>query len=175
MGYIPTQQSNTGSYVPTTNIWDVARLYDVDINSEEFRELLVRLYQNVNNITLVLNTKDSAFYLEQEFASGQIYFNPNSTDPNDLRPSYRIIIDTGALAAGVNATNHNLDITDTWTFTKIIGAASNSGALLYYPLPFAGTSSNNIQVTVSGTQVIINNQSGQIFNSSYILLEYLKS
>ena len=29
MAYIPGQQQNTGSYVPTTNVWEVARLYEV--------------------------------------------------------------------------------------------------------------------------------------------------
>lgn len=174
MAYITTQQANTGSFVPTTNIWDVALLNDVNVNSPEFKELLVRLYQNVNNICLALNTKDSGFYLQEEFTTGQIYFNPISNNPTMLRSTYRIVVNTGALASGVTTTAHGLTPANTWTFSKIQGAASNTSTLSYYPLPFAGTSSNNIQVTVTATNVVINNQSGVTFTNSYIILEYLK-
>jgi hypothetical protein len=44
---------NIGSFVPTSYVWDVARLYEIDVNSDEFKELLVRLYQNLN---LIANT-----------------------------------------------------------------------------------------------------------------------
>jgi len=69
---------NVGSFVPTTNIWDVQRLYEVDIKSPEFKELLVRLYQNVNNIALSLNSRDAGYYDNTEFINGQTFF-PNPT------------------------------------------------------------------------------------------------
>jgi len=51
-----------GSFVPTTNVWDPSEIYSVDVTSPRFKELLVRLYQNVNLIAVVLNTKDSGYY-----------------------------------------------------------------------------------------------------------------
>lgn len=175
MPYITDLQINTGSFVPSTNVWDIGRLFEIDVNSVEFKELLVRLYQNVNNISLVLNTKDSAFYLTQEFNSSAVLFNPVSSNPLDLRPGFRILINVGALAAGVTNTNHNLAITNTWKFIKINGAASNTGTSAYYPLPFAGAAGNNIEVRVNATQVVINNASGVVFTDAYVVLEYVKS
>ena len=171
MAYI-TNQTNTGSFVPTTNIWDVGTLFDVDVNSPDFKELLVRLYQNVNNIALVLNSKESAFYLTQEFLTSQVYFTPNSSD---LRPGFRELVNIGPLGAGVTTTAHNLVPTSTWTFTKIYGAASNTGTLVYYPLPFAGAAGNNIEVTVNATNVVIDNASGVTFTNAYVIVEYIKN
>jgi hypothetical protein len=172
MSYNLNQQINTGSYVPTTNVWDVARLYEVDVNSNEFKELLVRLYQNVNNISLVLNTKSTGYYINEEFVSGKLFFNPISNDPLQLRPGFIKVINTGALGAGVTAINHNIAVTNTFKWMFIYGAATNTGTLIGYPLPFAGAAGNNIEVSVTATQVLINNNSGVTFTVSQVTLEY---
>lgn len=172
--YVPDQQINTGSYIPTTSVFDVSAIYETDITSPEFKELLVRLYQNVNNIAVALNTKDSAYYIQEEFVNGQLFFNPASSNPLDLRGDFRKLINIGALGAGVTNTNHNLAITSTWKFTRIYGTASNTGTLNYYPLPFAGAAGNNIELRVNGTQVVINNNSGATFTDCYVILEYVK-
>jgi hypothetical protein len=174
MAYIEDQQINTGSYVPTTNVWDVGRLYEIDVNSDEFKELLVRLYQNVNNIALVLNTKSTGYYINEEFVSGKLFFNPDSNDPLDLRPGFIISINTGVLGAGVTAVNHNIDVTNIFKWMFISGAATNTGTLVGYPLPFAGVAGNNIEVSVTATQVLINNNSGVTFTDSQVTLEYCK-
>ncbi len=176
MAYIPDQQINTGSYIPTTNVWDVGQLYEVSVNSPEFKELLVRLYQNVNNIALALNTKVTGYYIEQEFVSGKLFYNPLA-DPNDplqLRPGFIKTINTGALGAGVTAVNHNIAVTATFQWMFISGAATNTGTLVGYPLPFAGAAGNNIEVSVTATQVLINNNSGVTFTDSQVTLEYCK-
>jgi hypothetical protein len=176
MAYIPNQQINTGSYVPTTNVWDVSRLYEVEVNSPEFKELLVRLYQNVNNIAVALNTKCTGYYINQEFVSGKLFFNPNANpnDPLQLRPGFIMSVNTGALGAGITAINHNIAVTNTFKWMFISGAATNTGTLVGYPLPFAGAAGNNIEVRVTATQVIINNNSGVTFTDSQITLEYCK-
>jgi hypothetical protein len=174
MAYIPDQQINTGSYVPTTNVWDVARLYEVEVNSQEFKELLVRLYQNVNNIALALNTKSTGYYINEEFVSGKLFFNPASNDPLQLRPGFIMTVNTGALGAGVTAVNHNIAVTNTFKWMFISGAATNTNTLVGYPITFAGAAGNNIEVTVSATQVLINNNSGVTFTDSQVTLEYCK-
>lgn len=109
MSYIPNQVEYTGSYVPSTNIWDVQRLQEVDVNSPEFKELLVRLYQNVNLISVVLNTKDTAFYNTQAIATGAQWYNPNNADPNQYRVPLRKVINFGALpAAGSKSVAHGI-------------------------------------------------------------------
>lgn len=176
MPFIPDVKTNTGAFIPTTYNWDVSYINEIEVNSAEFKELFVRLYQNVNNIALVTNLKDTAYYLNEEFNTGQLFFNPASTNPLDLRPAFRKVINIGALGPGLTTIPHGLPITDTWKFTKIQGAASNAvaGALRYYPLPFAGAAGNNIEVRLDGTNVIINNASGVTFTDAYIIVEYLK-
>lgn len=175
MAYIPGQQIDTGSYVPTTNVWDVARLYEVEVDSPEFKELLVRLYQNVNNIAITLNTKATGYYINEEFVSGKLFYNPtNFNDPLQLRPGFLKSINTGALGAGVTAINHGIAVTATFQWMFIYGVATNTGTLVGYPLPFAGAAGNNIEVSVTSTQVLINNNSGVVFTDSQVTLEYCK-
>ncbi len=142
----------------------------------------MRLYQNINNIVLALNTKDSAFYLNEEFVNGSVFFNPLSSSPLELRAGFRKVINLGPLAAGAKAVNHGLPIpvtnpakTNAWKFVKINGAASNTTLRVYYPLPFAGAAGNNIEISLTATQVLVNNASGVVFTDAYLVLEYVKN
>lgn len=174
MAYITDQQMNTGSYVPTTSVWDVAQVYETDVNSPEFKELLVRLYQNVNNIALVLNTKSTGYYINEEFVSGKLFYDENTNNPLELRPGFIISVNTGALGAGATAINHNITVTDNFQWMFIYGAATDTTTLVGYPLPFAGAAGNNIEVSVTATQILINNNSGVTFTDSQVTLEYCK-
>lgn len=174
-GYLPDVQQNTGLYVGTTNVWEFNQLLTLDVNSEEFKLLLVRLYQNVNDIAVVLNWKDSALYTLTEFIDGQQFFS-TTQNPDDLRSDYRILINVGVLGAGVTTVTHNLNITTAWTFTRIYGTATDNGGGNYYPLPFASAGgANNIELRVDNTNVVITNNSGITFNKCYVILEYLKN
>lgn len=176
MAYIKNFVTNSGQFVPSTNIWDVGQIYEVDVKSPEFKELLVRLYQNVNNITLSLNVKDTAYYINQEFNTSQQYYNLADPSLLTLRPGFRMTVHTGALIAGLNPPiAHGLSVNADWTWMKIYGAATNSGSLVGYPLPYADTSGNNISVIVNATNVVINNASGVTFTDSTVVLEYLKN
>jgi hypothetical protein len=181
MAYIPNQLEDTGAFIPTTTIFDVSSISKIDVNSTEFRELFVRLYQSVNSIALVLNIKDTGFHLLDEFNTSSRLFS-TTNNPETQRPIYRLIVNPGALGAGVTNTAHGLTIGATWSFIKIYGAASlynaNPALARYYPLPFAdvaGGGANNIEVYATGTNVVINNNSGVAFTQSYIILEYVKS
>jgi len=174
--YPSDQIANTGSFVPTTNVWDVNEIYELEEIGEDLKDLLVRLYQNINLIAQVLNTKDTAYYINQEFAIGQLYFNPASGNFFDLRPGFRKVIDTGALAAGVNTIAHGISVDAQTTWFFINGAATNSTSPLGVSLPYAGTAgTDNITVTVDATNVTITNNSGYTFDRSSITLEYVKS
>lgn len=174
MPYITAQQINTGSYIANTALFDLGLLQTVDVTSPEFKELLVRLYQQVNNISLALNTKTSGYYIQEEFVTGNLYYNLTSTDPLKLRPEFRKVVDTGALAAGMNTTAHGLTIESTWTFNYIIGAATDFGTNNYYPLPFSSAAGNNIELRLDATNVVIDNNSGVTFASSRVIISYLK-
>lgn len=175
MAYIPEQQINTGQFIPTTAIFDVSRLYEVEVTSIEFKELLVRLYQQVNNIAFNTNNKKSGYYLLEEFVTGAQYFNPASSDPLQLRPSFFKTFNIGALPAGVTTRAHNLAITNTWQFVHIYGAASDNIGFNYYPLPFASAGgAANIQLRVNAANIVITNNSGIAFTSCIVTLEFLK-
>lgn len=171
----------SGAFVPTTNVWDVSQLYEIDINSPAFKELLVRLYQNINNIALVLNLKDTGYYLNQPFVNGQLYFpNPayNSSTPLDpgYRQVWRLVINFGVLPnTGTKSVAHGLTINSGVTFTRIYATASDTTGFNYIPIPYASaTGTTNIELSVDATNVTITTASNRSnFNICYVILEYL--
>jgi len=172
---------NPGLFVPSTNVWDVGRLQEIEVTSPEFKELLVRLYQNVNNISLALNLKDSAYYAEEEFVNGQS-FPPNPTvvgeSPQPSRQVFRKLIDFGALPnTGVKTVAHNIAITSTFNFTRIYGCASDQTGLSFIPLPYASpTLANNIELSVDATNVIVTTGSNRSnYTVTWVILEFLKN
>ncbi len=169
MAYPNNQQANTGQFIPTTSIFEMQRVESIDTNSPEFKQLIVRLYQAVNVIALAVNLKDTGFYIEEEFATGQMYFNPLDSDPLELRPVFRSTFNTGPLNAGLTVIAHNLPITNTWQFVHIYGAANDTVGGNYFPMP-----TFNILLTVDAVNININNGSGINFTNSTVVLEYLK-
>ena len=173
-----------GAFVPTNYVWDIQQLQQVDINSAEFKELLVRLYQNINSIALVLNVKDTGLYQTTELVNGQLYFsNPayNSTTAATptLRQVYRKVINyTSALPnTGTVTIAHGITCTANTTFTRIYGCASDKTGRNYIQLPYASpTLANNIELKVDATNVtIITGNNRTNFTQTYIVLEYLQN
>ncbi len=173
---------NPGIYVPTTNIWDVQQLYSVDVNSPEFKELLVRLYQNINNVTLSLNAKDSGYYIPEQFVNGQLYFpNPAYTSLTSTTPSYRqvyrLVVNFGALPnTGTKSVAHNITIAAATTFTRIYATASDTSAKSYIPIPYASpTAAKEIEINVDATNVnIITGNNRSAYTICYVVLEYIQ-
>lgn len=174
--------SNIGSFIGTTNVWDVSEIYSADVNSDRFKELFVRLYQNVNNIALNLNIKETGYYPLNEFMTGQLYFPNDSLTPNTatspvFRQVYRMVVNFGALPnAGTKSVVHNIQVDQGFTATHIYGAATNTGATSMIPLPYSSPTLNkNIQVDVGTTTVTITtgiNYSDYI--NTYLVIEYIK-
>lgn len=170
-----------GAFIPTTNVWDVGQLYQVDVTSPQFKELLVRLYQNVNNIATILNLKDTGYYTTQEFVNGQSFFpNPSLNSSTDTVATYRQVFRTtvnfGALPnAGTKSVPHNIAITAGFTFTRIYGAASDTTGLTYIPLPFVDAAGNNIELNVDATNVnIVTTSDRTNYTVCYVVVEYIK-
>lgn len=172
-----------GAFGPTTNVWDVSQVYSTDVQSPEFKELIVRLYQNLNLMWLLLNIKDSGYYNTQEFVNGQLLFpNPALSSSSNTTPTFRQIfrqvIDFGALGIASKSLPHNITVTSATTFTRIYGAASNTTLQTYLPIPYADTTAiaNNIQLDVTATMVTITNGIDRsAFNQTYVVLEYVQS
>lgn len=168
-----------GLYVGTTNVWDVNDIFAITNIDPKLQELLVRLYQNLNTMSVVLNLKDSAYYNTDEFVNGQTWF-PNQATPVStfdtssaiFRQNYRQVVNFGPLPnAGTISQPHNITITAQTSFTRIYGAGSNQTGLLYTPLP-----NSDIKVLVNATQVVISTAVDySAYTIVYIVLEYLQT
>lgn len=176
-------RDNVGLFIPTSQVWDVDEINRVDVTSREFKELLVRLYQNLNRMAMAVNLKDSAIYDTSEFINGQTFFpNPALTSSSGtvpvLRQVFRKVVNFGALPnAGVKSVAHGLTINGAVTFTRIYGTASETTSLLYIPLPYASpTALNlNIELSVTATNVVVTTAVDySAYTVCYIVLEYLK-
>lgn len=175
-------QLGQGLFVDTTSVWDTSEIYSTNVTSEEFKELLVRLYQNLNKMSLALNLKDSGYYVDQEFVTGQVYF-PNKTlssttaQAPTYRQTFRKVINFGALTNNSAKTvAHGLTITSGFTFTRIYGCSSNTSGTAYIPIPYASSvAADIIELSVDGTNVIITTASNKTaFTVTYVVLEFLK-
>lgn len=181
---MPNEESieDTGLYVSSTNVWDISSFFTGELTQDQLRELFVRLYQNINNISTALNLKDSGYYDLTEFNCGQQFFpNPAQTEltanPEPLyRSVYRSVYNFGALPNTATKTMpHNLPLsttTSTYTFTHIYGAASvpNSAGI---PLPYTGTST--VELWIDATNINIKTSADfSAYTTTYIILEYLK-
>jgi len=172
-----------GSYIPTTQVWDVSEIYETEVTSPQFKELIVRLYQNINNQSLSVNGKSSGIYDTAEYVNGKTFFpNPSLNSTSSTTPTqrqvFRKVINFGALPNTASKTvAHGITVTDSVTFTQIYGAATSTTTHTYIPLPYAAVVlANNIELLVDATNVTITTGADcTIFDTSYIVLEYLKS
>jgi len=171
-----------GAFVPTTNIWDPTEIYSTEVTSPEFKELMVRLYQNLNTMAVTLNVKDTGYYNTDEFVNGQKFFpkpgltSLSGTTP-DFRQVYRKVINFGALLDTAEKTvAHGINCDANTIFTRIYGASSNPTGLEYIPLPLASpTDANNVQLYLDDTYVRI--ETGidlTAFTITYVILEWIK-
>ena len=175
--------TNFGAFIPTTNIWDVSEIFEVDVTSPEFKELLVRMYQNLNNMALSINNRDAGYYITQEFVNGQTYFpnpafNSSTATYPALRQVFRKVINFGALPnTAAKTVAHNITVNTGTTFTRIYANASDTTGFNYIPIPYASpTLANNIELSVNATNVTITTGSNRSnFNICYVVLEYIKT
>lgn len=177
--------NNFGAFIANTNVWDTNEIYSAQLDPK-LQELMVKLFQNLNDMALLVNIKDTGYYVDQEFVNSQAYYpNPNlsstsSTSPT-LRQVYRKVVRMNPTFStlpntGTIAIPHNLRPNSSWTFKCIYGTASDTVNFVYIPLPYASpTLANNIELSVDANFVYITTGSNRTnFNSVDIVLEYLK-
>ena len=162
---------NVGSYIRSTNIWDPGEIENVKNISPELRDLLVKLYTNLTELTNVLSTKESAYYPLQEFVTSSLFFNPNNPDINNQRSEFRMVYNTGAIGAAPAPIPHGLTITSTWQLIHIFGGATDNVGNNYYPFNYSST----LNVRMTATNLVITNGTGVNFTSGIIVVRYLKN
>jgi hypothetical protein len=176
---------NVGMFVPLTSVWEIQQIRELSVNSPEFKDLLVKLYQTVNNIAISLNKKDTGYYSDIEFVCGQVFFpDPALSSSTPQSPTYRQVfrkvINFGTLPnAGVQSILHGIDTTQNVTFTRIYGVATDSTApKFFYPIPFASpvALNQNIEITVDATHVNIRTGVDRTnFDRCFVVIEWIKS
>ena len=171
-----------GVFVNPTQVWDVAQLKDLDVKSPEFKELLVRMYQNINNIAMATNLKDTGTYYTQETVNGQTFFpNPANSSATAQtaapRQVIRKVINFQALPnAGLKSVAHGITCNTGVTFTRIYGTSTKpTAAFSYIPIPYAtGVAANIIELYVDATNVnIVTAANYSAWTVTYVVLEYL--
>lgn len=174
---MPADAGDYGLFIPSTQVWDVSEITD-----KNQKELVVRLYQNINTAALAINKKDSGFYDTSEFVNGQVFFpNPTvaaGTNPTE-RQVYRKVVNFGALPdTAAKSVAHGLTIAagSAYSFTRIYGTASNPAALTFIPIPYASSVAGSIiELSVTSTNVVITTASNlTAYTICYVVLEYLK-
>jgi hypothetical protein len=170
-----------GAFLPTTDIFDRTLIDDMDLNSEDFKDFLVRLYQTTNNISTMVNIKTSGYHVETEFVNGNLWFQNKSltgSRSQTYRQEFSKVFDFGALPnATTKALAHGLTVTDELTFTQIYGAATDTTGHTYIPIPFASPTLNlNISVELDATSITVTTGIDRTaYDTCYIVIKYLKS
>lgn len=169
----------SGSFLPTTEVFE----------SDTLQDLNRQLTSVINDHALVINQKDTGIYNTDssgapvDFTNGQTWF-PNPSPSSGLREGIRRnvlrkVVNFGALPnATTKSVAHNITTTNTFSFTRIYGCATDPGASTIttaIPIPFASPTLNqNISLTVDATNVNITTGIDRTaFTVCYVVLEWI--
>jgi len=181
-GPIPSE-SNYGSFVETTSIWDTSIIEAIPNIEEEFSEFLVQLYQNLNILSIQLNLKDTGLYPNDEFLTNKLFF-PNTTETNldvsqsqSYRSVFRKVIDFGALP---NATTKSVahGILSDVMLVSIMGTANNATFASKIPIPYSSSAAlnQNISLEMTATNIVITTGTNRTsYTTCYVIVEYIKT
>lgn len=136
-----------------------------------FLDTLTLTYKRIAD---AVNTKEGSLYQPSELATFQKYFKP--ADTQNFRNVYRMTIDTGALPATTNSVPHNIDFTENYRTTRIYGSATDPVNLLYIPLPYASATGDNVEISLTATEIVITCASDRsAYSASTVVIEYTKT
>lgn len=179
---MPDQNIVANALIPTTDVYDVEAIYSLDIQSQDFKEFLVRLRQSTNNIAIAVNYRDAGLYVEELFICGQQYFanktlSSGTRQTPTYRSVYRKVVDFGALPnAAAKIVAHDITNIDAQvTFTRIYATATDPVAFNYIPIPIAFVGGNIIDLQVDAVNVTITtNFNATNFTRCFVVLEFIK-
>jgi hypothetical protein len=175
-----TTVNNWGFYVPTTYIFKAQQLQQTDIESPEFKNLLVSLYQDINTMCIALNASEKGYYMLTEFNTQKLLFNPTN-DLNRLRPVFSTTVNFGALpAVGSKSVAHGImDIGATYVGFSVSGCATQPSPWEIIPIPYvsATTMLDNLEIAVDATNVTITTGGTDYstFTNTVVVIEYVKT
>ena len=176
-----------GLYLPATSNFELGEIGNLEQDAKT-KELLVRLYQYVTNITNAVNLKTTGYYLLTEFVDGNVFFKDPTLNPStaattpQFRNEYRIVVNFGALPnGGTKSVAHNIidwATISTLKGTKVTVAATDTTGkkmitLNYYDgtnLAYFNLDVTNVNITtVNGVANFFQN-----YDNVIVIIEYLK-
>ncbi len=168
----------SGVYLPTTDVFDSFNLQNIDPSSREFKDFLTRLRQTINTMSIVINLKDTGYYITDEMANGQLYFpdpalNSTTVKLPTFRNVFRKVVIFGVLPNNASKSiAHNLPIDIATSATRIYGSATNPNTSLI-PLPYASpVLADNIELEITPTHVKITTGSDRTaYTTTYVIIE----
>jgi len=186
----PKTPMEQGLFLETNTVFNTQEIMNAKVDSDEFKQLIIKLSETINNVAIAVNLKDTGYYPLTEFVNGQAWFQ----DPTimaagiiqpDFRQDYRIVINFGALPNATTKTvAHGLTPQTVWSATRITCVATDP-TLPAEPTPWAipipyvdvvGAGANNVQIAIGITNVSITTTSDMTrFTICYVTFEYLKN
>lgn len=167
-----------GAFLPTTPIFDEAQVRKLDVQSNEFKEFLVNLIKNLNNIALVTNVKETGLYFPvTQFVTGGVYFpNPALTSATPQAPTNRQVVrdtvfwDKAFPNNGSDTEPHGIPFDSLLLGVHVYGCATNPG-VSFAPIP-----NQDIRLTISTTNIEITTTSDySAYTKGLFVIEYLTS
>jgi len=172
--------TDNGAFIPVDS-FSVSEISSTDIRSSEFKDLLVRLYQNLNLMAIGINNRDAGFYDTSEFVCGQQFFpDPSLTSESAQTPVFRNVFRKVVIFGALpNTTNksvaHDITTTINTSFTRMYGVATkqHADAVSFSSLAIPNT---DIKLELDGTNVIITTAADlTAYTITHVILEYIKS
>lgn len=178
-------ETELGAFIPTTDVYDVDTIYDMDVNSSDFKDFLVRLRQSINNVAMVLNIKDTGYYPKTEFVCSKSWFpnpalNATTAQTPTMRQVFRKVFEFSGLFDNATRTiPHGITIGTGFPvkFTDIYGTANNTNTYHFIPLPYSGTDLawGNVSISIDANNIYITTTTDMTaFTIGYIVVEWIK-
>lgn len=162
-----------GIFLPTTQIWDSTNIASLPGSPDELKQLIIKLYENMNLISEAINKKDTGIYDVNEYVCGQMYFP--TTGGKQFRAVYRQTVDFGALpAAGTKTIAHGITFNNTCKSTRVYGSATNPGTG-FIPLNYSSpVLADNIELWADNTNINIKvGKDRSAYTECTVVLEYV--
>lgn len=170
-----------GQLIGTTQIYELG-------HGESREDFVSRLRNNLNNMVIAINDKESGLLSQEEILNGQLFYpdytavNSATTTSAQYRQVYRKVIPTGTLPnAGTSNTAHGLTFlpaagNTTYRAIDYYGAATDPAGRIMIKLPYSSPTLNqNISVHIDATNVVITTGINRTaFTDSHVVIEYIK-
>lgn len=168
-----------GQFVPTTETFDSGVIdNEGNINREALQEFILRVRQIINEISVIINVKQTGYYPLEEFITGNLYFE-RTGQLNEFRPSQWRVIDFGTLPNnGIKTVPHNITFDANTEFVRIYGTATDPVGLVAIPIPFSSVAgvSDGIELFIDQNNVSIETVSDRTaFTICTVIIEYIQN